>query len=347
MTVQLLKELQDTDRKISSPDKACCLDIRLDQEITPPTNRHNLLLGFQFGDRPAVSDHPAVIQLQLQPLNCHQAIESWWYEGEVNFQKTATARIAACKDYSVVIVQKEFTGPENFRTQTRQAYRELLDAVKATQHSRLVKVWNYFGDINNGADDSEKYRQFSIGREQAFQDQGINHECAPTATAIGTQGDSGLALIALVSNGGFSPVENPRQVSAYNYPREYGPSSPKFSRGGFVAFNNHKLFLISGTAAIVGHQTNFPNDSSLQLDETIKNLGSLCDAISARVHDETQFVLDEKSVLRVYVKDPMDYLAIRQKIEREMNLDPQNVVFLQGTICREELVVEIEGVKVV
>ena len=103
----------------------------------------------------------------------------------------------------------------------------------------------------------------------------------------------------------------------------------------------------SGTGAVVGHKSNFPYNTSLQVNETIKNLVRLCDAISDKNLDKSHFALDEQSVLRVYVKDPQDYCKVTQQISEKMNINDRNVVFLQGTICREELMVEIDGVKVV
>jgi chorismate lyase/3-hydroxybenzoate synthase len=323
------------------------LDIQLGKLPNQPSAKHNLLLGFDFGADARKTTHPATINLRLQPLEQDQVLEYWWYAGQVNYSKFGSVRIAECDDYAVAIIEKPPTSADNFSEQTREAYCRLLTAIHSTQHAKLVKVWNYFGGINVGNGDSEKYRQFSIGRAQAFEDMGIGNDNAPTGTAIGTQGNSGLVLIALASNRRFQAVENPRQVSAYKYPRMYGPSSPKFSRGGFVSLANHKLYLISGTASVVGHNSNFPYDASLQTVETKKNLLSLCEAITARSVEKIKFSLDGESVLRVYVKNPDDYPDIARELADEAVLNHRNVIFLHGTICRKELMVEIDGVKAV
>jgi chorismate lyase/3-hydroxybenzoate synthase len=321
------------------------LEIRIDEKCTPPTQGYNLLLGFQFGCRPEKHDHPAVTCLQLKPLNHHQLTEAWWYEGDVTYTQVGSVRIAECLEYTVAIIQKSSTDISEIRSHTRQAYNELVTAVRSTKHSKLVKIWNYFDEINNGDGDSEKYRQFSVGRAEAFQDMDIGDEDAPTGTAIGTQG-GGLTLVAIASNHEYCAVENPRQTSAFHYPRIYGPKSPKFSRGGFVSSESHQLFLISGTAAVVGHESNFPYDTRLQTEETFKNLAHLCDAISEMDSAETKFALDEQSVLRVYIKNPNDYQWISQQLSSKMNVSENNLAYLQGTICRRELTVEIDGVKV-
>lgn len=322
------------------------LDIRVGNSCEPPTQKHNLLLGFEFGCGHQEPEHPAVIYLQLKPLSHQQLTEAWWYEGEVTYRQAGSVRIAECQEYTVAIIQKDSIEASEFSSQTRQAYIELINAVRSTKHTRMVKMWNYFDEINRGDGDAEKYRQFSIGRAQAFQKLGVCDEDAPTGTAIGTQG-GGLTLIAIASNHHYVPVENPRQTSAFSYPRIYGPKSPKFSRGGYVSSESHQLYLISGTAAVVGHESNFPYEIRPQTKETIKNLEQLCDTISETSSQETQFVLDEQSILRVYLKNPNDYNWVSDSLAVAMNIDKSKVSYLQGTICRQELMVEIDGVKVV
>ena len=114
-----------------------------------------------------------------------------------------------------------------------------------------------------------------------------------------------------------------------------------------MSSESHKLFLISGTAAVVGHESNFPYNTSLQINETFKNLAHLCDAISKSNADDPQFKLDEQSVLRVYLKNPDDYHSVSQIMSKEMKRGDHNVAYLHGAICRKELTVEIDGVKVV
>jgi len=322
------------------------LDIRLAERCIPPTGGHNLLLGFRFGIDAEVPDHPATINLKLKPLIYPQLTEAWWYEGDVSYAQAGSVRIAECLEYTVAMIQRDATDTSGIRSQTRQSYIELINAVRSTNHTNLVRVWNYFDQINSGDGDSERYRQFSIGRAEAFQEMEINDVHAPTGTAIGTQG-GGLTLVAVASNHEYCPIENPRQTSAFNYPSIYGPKSPKFSRGGFVSSESHRLFLISGTAAVVGHESNFHYNTQLQINETITNLACLCNAISEAKPDAARFALDDQSILRVYVKNPGDYTLVSQILEAEMNIDKRKIAYLQGTICRRELMVEIDGVKVV
>ena len=62
-------------------------------------------------------------------------------------------------------------------------------------------------------------------------------------------------------------LENPRQLSAYHYPRQYGPTPPAFSRAMLVAPD---LLMISGTASIVGHASQHAGSVQRQTDRDLQ-----------------------------------------------------------------------------
>ena len=61
-----------------------------------------------------------------------------------------------------------------------------------------MRIWNYFSDINRGDGDEEKYRQFSVGRAEAF---ASKHSLGP-ALIDGLSMGSGFTLV-LVTLGGL------------------------------------------------------------------------------------------------------------------------------------------------
>ena len=124
-------------------------------------------------------------------------------------------------------------------------------------------------------------------------------------------------------------IENPRQVSAYRYPREHGPASPSFSRAALGP--DHTLF-VSGTASIVGHVSRHHSDPLAQLDETLRNLQALNALPESR-----------SDLLKVYVRDPVHAALIRQRLLAWSA--PQQTLLLSADICRRELLLEIECVK--
>lgn len=340
-----LNTTDDSDAGANGQDHAR-LRVSLANDLTPPSTAHELLVAFHFGPTPAQLEHPAVVSPSIHAIDKDELYETWWIDDKVEYYTHGSMRIAECTDYAVVIYENDERDYDDHESFVHQAYVELLEAVAATRHPRLVKVWNYLGGINDGHGDLERYRQFSVGRAIAFGESGVGNEDAPTGTGVGTTGDRGMSIIALCSNRDFALAENPRQVSAFHYPREYGPRTPKFGRGGAVAASDHHLHLISGTASIVGHESMHLGDTVLQLDETLRNLDSLCDAISEVTREDPKFVLDDQSVLRVYLRNPGDYLPIASRLKDYLGPGADQVAFLHGHICRRELLVEIDGVRV-
>lgn len=222
---------------------------------------------------------------------------------------------------------------------TRAAYAELLRQVRSSAHPFLIRIWNYFGDINLGDEDAERYRQFCVGRAQAV-DAEFNNP-PPAATAIGAARRDGLHVIALSAKRPAIALENPRQTPAWQYPRQYGKVSPGFSRGALLdAGSPHPLLLASGTASIVGHASVHVGDVAEQCRESLRNLRALLD--EGEKHGGEPFTFGQCRALRVYIRDPQHLHAVRTVFEAS-GLPPQNIVYLHGEVCRRELAVELEG----
>jgi chorismate lyase/3-hydroxybenzoate synthase len=223
---------------------------------------------------------------------------------------------------------------------TKRAYAELLDKVRASAHPNLIRIWNYFADINLGDEDAERYRQFCVGRAQAV-DAAFNNP-PPAATAIGSTRDDGVHVIALCSAKSAIALENPRQTPAWQYPRQYGSVSPGFSRGAVLnAGTDAPILLASGTASIVGHASVHLDDVAEQCRESLRNLRALLDEGEKNV--DARFDFSTCLALRVYIREP-DQLASVQAVFDASGIPDVNIVYLHGEICRRELAVELEGV---
>jgi chorismate lyase/3-hydroxybenzoate synthase len=322
------------------------LRVEVISQIPAEPAEEHLLTGFRFGTQLPDSKNPLLIDIGLRPLGNSPLLEAWWCKGEVQHRCCGQASIAEGSEYGVVVVQIKEANHPDFELLTLEAYTELLTAIRSTTFAHIVKIWNYFDQINEGQGDRERYRLFSSGRAEAFDKVGIEDHALPTGTAIGTLGGGVLSLIALVSKHPLHGFENPRQVSAYRYPRKYGPRSPKFSRAGFVSGGEHVLFMLSGTAAVVGHDSAHPYDVESQTHETFNNLDLLVRAVTRLGPQGGHPGLDENSILRVYLRDPADYSLVVQHFKKTLGRDTRNVSFLQGDICRRELMIEIDGVKI-
>jgi len=225
-----------------------------------------------------------------------------------------------------------------------RAYRDLFRSLAHTGCTHLLRVWNYLPRINADGGGLERYRQFNLGRQQAFVEAGqAAFEGAPAACALGIhQGALGIRFLA--GRVAPLPVENPRQVSAYHYPPAYGPRSPTFSRAALAEIGGGDVALfISGTASIVGHETVHRGDVRAQTEETLRNLEAVIAAANER--GSARFGLERIDAV-VYVRHAADTPTVRQVLEQKLGAHShmlRHAICLEADICRQELLVEIEA----
>ena len=221
---------------------------------------------------------------------------------------------------------------------TESAYRQIFTLLDELQHPFTYRFWNYMSDINGISHGLERYRQFNLGRQEAYLACGreVQGEL-PAACALGLA-EGPLAIAFLAGRTPALAIENPRQISAYEYPQEYGPRSPTFSRGCLLPVEG--ILFISGTASIVGHQTLHPGDVIAQTRETLTNVQAVIDEANSRSHPPG---FDAKDVLyRVYMRHATDQPLIRTEMERSLG-PAVKAMFVQADICRQDLLLEIEA----
>ena len=227
---------------------------------------------------------------------------------------------------------------------TESAYRQVFALLDALHYPYLFRFWNYMADINSHSFGLERYRQFNLGRQDAFLAHGRDVAGnVPAACALGfgqgrsAQGPLTIAFLA----GRVAPLnlENPRQVSAYEYPQEYGPRSPTFSRASLVRLGRDEVLFISGTASIVGHATLHPADVVAQTRETMTNI----QAVLAEANRAASRGFDLSGLhFKVYVRHPEDLALIRAELAQCVG-DKLKAVYLQADVCRQDLLLEIEA----
>ncbi len=210
------------------------------------------------------------------------------------------------------------------------AYERLLRVAEEEGYGCLIRAWQYFPDIHGVEDDLERYRQFNRGRHYALERYLARGGIRPAATCIGTHtGDLMVYLLARRTPG--MAIENPRQVSAYRYPQTYGPRPPDFVRAMKVVSEGRHWLWISGTAAIVGHESRAAGDLEAQMTETFANLDLV--VASADLGEDWRV-----AATKIYVRGAGPLSAL----PRPWAGAP--VLVLAGDICRSELVIEIEAV---
>jgi len=308
----------------------------------PPTPQHRMLLEFVFGDVDPEQEQEAAVHIPLRTLGGGLVRERWWYKGDVWRSDSEDVVTWGCDDFVFTFINLAPEYCQDIRKATEFAYQKQLEALSKMGEFQLARVWNYLGGINEGRDDHERYRQFSIGRAKAFEAHHIPCDCSPVGTAIGGTAAFGLRIVGLASKAKFHPVENPRQVSAFDYPRRYGPRSPRFSRSGIVDMEGSTLYLVSGTAAVLGHESVFPYDTASQIEATLDNLEALSNAASGLSRSGSEVRIVSGSCLRVYVRKESDYPLVHRAVSERLPAPECRALYLRGDICRRELMVEIE-----
>ncbi|MDP1636117.1 MAG: hypothetical protein Q8L69_15730, partial [Gallionellaceae bacterium] len=186
--------------------------------------------------------------------------------------------IRGCTDGKVLFASltlQQHAG-ESLEQLASQAYTRIFEYIDHFDYRHLLRVWHYFPQINDDENGLERYRGFNVGRHAAFVANGrsIGEEDVPAASALGSNSGS-LTIYFMAGKQPGRAVENPRQVSAYQYPDQFGPKSPIFVRALSVTLGGQHCFFISGTASIVGYETLHLGDSGKQTAETLLNIRTL------------------------------------------------------------------------
>jgi chorismate lyase / 3-hydroxybenzoate synthase len=224
---------------------------------------------------------------------------------------------------------------------TYHAYHRLFVEARALGYAHLLRVWNYFPHITREADGLQRYQQFCVGRHRALAESLSDFpRSLPAATAVGTMSGP-LNIYFLAAKQPGIPIENPRQRRAYRYPSSYGPSSPSFARATLRSSLTGSHLFISGTASVVGHRSVHICEPSKQIMEIIDNLNTLI-GHTERLHRGTQGQW-RKAVFKIYVRQPEHVATIRDIFQKHLPSNAQ-VLYLQGEMCRRELLAEVEGV---
>lgn len=325
----------------------------------PGEQRRRGVLGGALFERPARRSPPAaaepgfpLAQVSMPVLGHEGEVLELWRSGdEVRAGAHGRVRYTLSPDVlfgSLSVHEDEVAardGDDGERTPlyeaTAQAYREIFATLTAVRYPHLVRVWNYLPDINLERHGLERYRQFNSGRREALiacgRDIAGN---VPAASALGCDSGSPLVVYFLASRLAPDLIENPRQVSAYHYPAQYGPRSPAFSRAAVLRKKDAATLFISGTASIVGHRTMHTGDPAAQTRETLRNIEALLEEASRKALGGKLPL--ESLAYKVYVREPRDLPLIRGEITEAIG-GQAPVVYLKADICRRDLAVEIEA----
>jgi len=235
---------------------------------------------------------------------------------------------------------------------SRLYYEEIIEFISSHNKPNLLRMWNYFPDINHldsGLGSSlERYQEFCIGRHNAFASGTKADFDYPAASAVGSSSQLGSPTMVILFIATSQPglfLENPDQVSAYQYPSQYSPKSPSFARASICQTKKLQQLHISGTASIVGHESKYHGDIVNQAHQTIKNLKRLIQHSNEQFETKETFKLNNSAagapIIKVYLRNSQDKETI-EPIIKDFSPDSKNICYLQADVCRQELDIEIE-----
>lgn len=319
------------------PERSAPAAIRVRYEpADAPAPRDPLLAAIEFGTSEGCKiAAPLPIKVRLEPLDTAPLSECWLATGAVVTGRDGPIRYAHDDGLLFAAIEIDEREHGGILPAAEHAYAAMREFQRTAPFPNLLRMWNFMDAVNEGDGDLERYRQFCVGRARGLADAGGDRY--PAATAIGRQiATHELQVFWLAGREPGTAIENPRQVSAYRYPRTHGPVSPSFSRATIA---QDGTLLISGTASIVGHVSQHPGDPLAQLEETLRNLSVL---IERARHGQAAPQAKAPMLLKVYVRDTAHVDAIAARVRAAFPNDP--AIFLAADICRRELLLEIECV---
>ena len=218
--------------------------------------------------------------------------------------------------------------------------------------SNILRQWNYIPDIVGielGSDSElQNYQEFNELRAYWYKENKFISDF-PAATGIGTRGQVvRLEIIAGKEIGDYQvfSLQNPGQQNAHEYSAEklvgtIRESTPLFERGKVIFGNGRGHIWVSGTAAIIGEES-VRGDVLEQTNTTCENIDKLIASENLINTGLPSQKFDTSALyIRAYVKYIHDGSSVRDIL---VSRYPEALIHvLEADVCREELLVEVEG----
>lgn len=301
----------------------------------------HVLALIEFGE--AVAENgvdPRRITVELRQLGPSPLLEVWRSETPVESGAHGPVSYSSNEEVlfgHIAVDEREFGG---LQEASRYTYESLFAFAAEMGFPHYLRIWNYIPDINGEADGTERYKSFCIGRHIAFEKFALPEHRLPAASGVGSPSGKILVYFLAARDAGVQ-MENPRQVSAFHYPPQYGPKSPTFSRAIIKDWGPERHLYISGTASIVGHESQHGDRVLLQLEESLRNISTLLQCAQNQ-YGITIHTLAELSQIKIYVRDSRDQAKVRDHMQAQFG-EELPVIYLSGDLCRKDLLVEVEG----
>jgi chorismate lyase / 3-hydroxybenzoate synthase len=233
--------------------------------------------------------------------------------------------------------------PAEFELAIEGMIERAMEAVGRTAAPFPVRVWNFLpGIFDRMGPEMDRYRAFNVARYRALTSRlgarAVSQGALPTASCVGHDGER-VAIHTLGSAKAGVPIENPRQVPAFEYSNRYGVRPPCFARAMRAEFDGRAMILVAGTASVVGEDSAHTGSLELQAAETVTNLS----AVLGRARGTEDRSLSGVRAVRIYHAHERDRSTLEHCLPVEF-VGAAEVEWVRADICRRELRVEIEVV---
>ena len=255
-------------------------------------------------------------------------------------------------------VQGDVSG-NSFQQQAEEVFTKLGTLMRQEQLplESIVRQWNYIERITDTETSGrQRYQIFNDARSRFYR-QSTWENGYPAATGIGTQAGGVLVGLDAVYPAGKGSetkiirVDNPLQVAAHRYSQQVlignkdsllaEKTTPKFERAKAISYGDKAMVYISGTAAIRGEESLREADIARQTIMTCENIEYLISAANLRQSGMPAQEDAALSHLRIYLKHPHDRPAVEQILKERYG--PLPIIYMEADICRDELLIEMEG----
>lgn len=289
------------------------------------------------------------------PLTCRIIVEAFFYDTtrwEARFiqHENDSAMLFQQGEIEFLIGNVQANLKKGCRQNAELVFDKLGEMLRTVNFpvNSIIRQWNYVEGILGFDSDQQHYQEFNNVRSEFYNDH-FSATGFPAATGIGmNRGGVIVEFVAVKSNLAKSvPVDNPKQIAAHAYSEKVLvgeecilKSTPKFERARYFELQDKKMIFISGTASIVGERTIAVGDPVEQTEVTINNINQLySEEILRRISNKK--LQPKYGHARVYVKNRKDFAAIKRSFKKHYGNLP--VVYILADICRNDLLVEIEG----
>jgi len=298
-------------------------------------------LGFGEPDPDHQAGNVPFAWVDMPAVGAGRVFELWASPAPVRTEAAGRIRVARNEQVLFGCLQIDEGHKSGYEVLIYRNYCSIFDCIDHLGYPNLLRAWHYVPDIHFDERGMERYKRFSLGRHEAFVAKGrAISGSAPAASAVGKRpGNTVICFLAARRPG--MPIENPRQVSAYSYPAQYGPRGPTFSRALFSTWSGTPQLYISGTASILGHLSQHAGDAHAQTGETIVNLRAVI--AEAHRHGLIDDTASGDRLFKVYLRRPEFRPMVEARLRKAFGPD-SSIVYLQADICRQELLLEIEVV---